>query len=177
MKQLLFILCILALTGCFKQPSKTHNRNFNPKEEGLKFVNELKNQGVDTIITYFDGCSGCNTNFQQTFYVYWVDNKLSRIIKFNESMKFESMSYAIPIKYLGIFFDTLINEKIKISGYQDSHYSYSEMFIKIGDRELGYKIASYEKWVNELSWRVLMIDKFRSEIFGIKDYRWKVVGS
>jgi hypothetical protein len=59
MRRILQILIPIVLTGC--SVSKYHTsslEHFDSRAEGNVFIDSLRTSGKDTIIGYYDGCSG-----------------------------------------------------------------------------------------------------------------------
>jgi hypothetical protein len=172
--RLLLFIAILIFVSCLtKKNYSIAVAKFNPQEEGVNFINSLKQSGVDTIISYYDGCSGCVLGYPANYYVFWTNRNKSFVTKFNEYSKFNTLRRSgVSINYITSVLNELMNEKLKEPTIDISHYNYNFVTVVFGKEQFQYEIKGYEKSENENSIRSIFIDKIRSSLFEINPSEW-----
>lgn len=147
-------------------------QHLNPKEEGGKFVDSLKHSGVDTIIGYYKGCSGCVSGVTSEYYVFWIKSNESFVTKFNELTNYNVLRSYFPFSYVSTVYVELRREKLRDPKLTTSHYIYESVSIFFDDEEYEYDIVDFEKKANENSLKVNLIDKLRANLLIInKDWK------
>lgn len=148
--------------------------HIDSRAEGDKFIDSLHTAGVDTIIGYYDGCSGCIQGLEKPYYVFWDSGKKWHVTKFTKYSRFNHIAgYTPPINYLSDNVDSIKNGKLKKPQYEMNHFPYDVVRINLGDYDFKYEIKAYEKWANESHQKAILIDKIRSKLLDISLGEWK----
>lgn len=111
MKTFYSLLILFLLFSC---STGRHNiiylEHLNAKEEGDQFIDSLKTAGVDTIIGYYDGCSGCNQGREKSYYVFWDSENKWNLTKFTNYSRYNHIAgYSPPINYISSNIDSIEN--------------------------------------------------------------------
>lgn len=142
--------------------------------EGDRFIDSLQSAGFDTIIGYYDGCSGCIQGRNKPYYIFWDSGKKWYLTKFTNYSRFNHIAgYSPPIKYLTENLESIKNDKLKKPEYEISHYPYDVIRIILNDKEIRYEVKAFEKWNNESIQKVILIDKIRSNLLRVLSGEWK----
>ncbi len=175
MKIFITLLTITLLISCStRKYYTTYVEHLDSRAEGDRFIDSLMTSGVDTIIGYYDGCSGCIQGLEKPYYVFWASGKKWFVTKFTKYSKFNHIAgYSPPIKYLSDNLDSIENGRLNKPQYEMSHFPYDVIRIKLNDTEFEYEIKNFEKWKNESAQKVILIDKIRSKILDILTGEWK----
>ena len=161
--------------GCSMSKHYTvYVEHLDSRIEGDRFIDSLQNAGVDTIIGYYDGCSGCIQGLDKPYYVFWDSGKKWYLTKFTKYSRFNHIAgYSPPIKYLTENLENIENGKLTKPQYEISHYPYDVVRIILKDNEIKYEVKAYEKWTNESTQKVILIDKIRSKLLDIRPGNWE----
>lgn len=175
MKSFLIILILSFLIGCsLNRNSTVYVEHLDSRLDGDRFIDSLKSVGVDTIIGYYDGCSGCILGLEKPYYVFWDAGKKWYVTKFTKYSRYNHIAgYTPPIKYLSENLDIIENGRIQKPRYELNHYPYDVIRIYLSDKEIKYEITADEKGTNEASQKVILIDKIRSKLLDILPGEWK----
>lgn len=165
------------MLGCKTNKNLIAVEHLNPHEESDKFITKLKKEGVDTIITYADACSGCIQGVPVSYYVYWVNNSSGYITKFNKYSNYNTVSHLVlNFDFVTKVLDSLKNEILIEPTIELLHYRYEKIEIILKNKEVKFDVNEFYKTTeNELKYRIIFIDKFRSFLFVIDDYNWKAL--
>lgn len=175
MKPFLIIFILSFLIGCsMSRNCPVYVEHLDSRVDGDRFMDSLRNVRVDTIIGYYIGCSGCIAGLEKPYYVFWNAEKKWYVTKFTKYSRYNHIAgYAPPIKYLSENLDSIENGRIKNTQYKLSHYPFDVIRIKLSDEEIKYEITADEKWINESSQKVILIDKIRYKLLDILPEEWK----
>lgn len=177
MRLVFVITFVLVLYGCRTNVSRIAVEHLNPQEESDKFIVNLQTEGVDTIITYADACSGCLKGIRMPHYVFWVKNNGRFVTKFDVYTNYNTINYGgFDLDFTFEMMDSIISEKLVEPNLIISHFGIENISISMNKKKLRYVVRSFDKIKeNELKYRIVFIDKFRSYLFGIDDYKWKAL--
>ncbi|MBL7888431.1 MAG: hypothetical protein JNL24_02700 [Bacteroidia bacterium] len=175
MKRLLQLLILILLTGCSMSKYYTvFVEHIDSRAEGDRFIDSLKAAGQDTIIGYYDGCSGCIQGLEKPYYIFWDSGNKWHLTKFTKYSRFNQITgYSPPIKYTSEYFETIDSLKLTVPEFEMSHFPYDVVRIVLNGKEINYEIKDYEKWNNESAPKVILIDKIRSKLFDVLPSEWK----
>jgi hypothetical protein len=175
MKKLLPLFILMLLIGC--STSKyyvAYVQHIDSRAEGNKFIDSLRTLGMDTIIGYYDGCSGCVEGFEKPYYIFWDSKNTWHLIKFTTYSKYNEITgYSPPIKYVSENIESIENGKLNAPQFELLHFHYDAVRIIFQNKETKYEINDFEKFDNESAPKVILIDKIRSELLGIFPSDWK----
>lgn len=160
------------LIGCAMRKNDILVAHLDSKAEGRHFTDSLINAGVDTFLTYYDGCSGCIHGTTKPFYVYWVNNGIGYVTKFNELTNFNIVSKNFNVIYTVSLVEKLGKENLSQDSFTISHYGYEQIELRLGSKVIIYELRDYEKAANEISNAAILIDKFRAFLFSIPESDW-----
>lgn len=183
MKYIAYLILLLLTAGCamFRHVPIPY---VEVREEYEKLTDSLISNGVDTMISYYQGPACCIG--RQEAYVFWVNDGVSAVAKITRSVKvrknewlyyvtrkveyFRWIDYAPPYDYIQKLLDKITTEQkvfdsIKFRFRPD--YQFEKIQIVIGKKNLIYSVADYEKRGNETMCSVIFIDKFRSFLLGL----------
>jgi len=147
--------------------------HLNPIEEGEKYIKELQAMGVDTIISYFDGCSGCIPGLTQDYYIFWDSGKKWHLKKINQYTEFQEITgYSPPINFIRNNFKNIESEKLKNNHGELSHYPFDDIRIILNEIDIEYSVSASVYFQNELAKRIILIDKIRSDILNVLPSMW-----
>lgn len=177
MKVVFIISIFLMMLGCKTNKNLIAVEHLNPHEESEKFITKLKKEGVDTIIVYVQSCSGCTQGFPKSNFVYWRKESRDYITKFDGYSNYDVLSkLGIDFEFVSQVLDSMKNEELNKPEFELLHYQFERVNIILGETAVNYKVSGFEHTKeNQLKYRVVFIDKFRSFLFGIKDYEWKAL--
>lgn len=175
---LLFLFCsvILQFASACSSKKEVLVDHLDPKEQGERFLDSLEKAGVDTAISYRDGCSGCFENAPEPHYLMWSDSSYWSVIKFTKWGTYGPVKQSgFPISFLSGNFGKIRDDTLSEPEYILSHFPYEEVRARIDDLSMEYRVKSYEKGANQLNYRVLLIDKIRSYLFEIPEAKWRPI--
>jgi hypothetical protein len=177
MRRILQILIAIVLTGCSVSKYYTSSvEHFDSRAEGNGFIDSLRTSGKDTIIGYYDGCSGCIRGLEKPYYIYWQSENKWNLTKFTIYARFNHITgFSPPIKYISDNIEAIDTLKLSLPKAEMSHFTYDAVRILLNGREINYEIKNYEKWNNESAPKVILIDKIRSKLFAIFPSEWKAL--
>jgi hypothetical protein len=175
MKRLLQSLILILLTGCSMSKYNTVCvEHIDSKSEGDRFIDSLRALGLDTIIGYYDGCSGCVQGIEKPYYIFWGTGNRWHVTKITKYSRFNQITgLSPPINYVSENLLTIENTNLAAPKFQMCHYTYDVVRIILNGNEIIYEIKDYEKWNNESAPRVLLLDKIRSKLFEIRHSEWQ----
>jgi hypothetical protein len=154
--------------------STVYVEHIDSRAEGDRFIDSLRTSGLDTIIGYYDGCSGCIQGVEKPYYIFWDSGNIWHLTKITKYSRFNQITgYSPPINFLFENLSTIENNNLNAPKFEMCHFNYEVVRIILDDKEINYKIKDSEKWNNESSPRVMLIDKIRSTLFDIYPSAWK----
>ena len=179
MKRVWYILLWITFANCamFRHSLPSYD---DVQHEFQNFTDSLLNNGVDTMIAYYKGPAGCFGSKEA--YVFWVHNGVSAITKYACISKMrKSKVYSRvdlkteyypwlpdlpPYRFLKKAVDKISTERMVIDTAQKPtmtiDYQFERMRIVVGYVKIDYDVADYQRRDNQLSYKVVFIDKFRS---------------
>ena len=126
MKYIFYISLSLILSSCL-----TNNyysvavKHLDSRVIGEKIIDSLRVSEVDTILGYYDGCSGCLLGASNTYYIFWIKNQKSFVTKVNDYSTYPHFkSSGLPFEYISSIIVPLQNEKLIEPKFLVSHYGY-----------------------------------------------------
>ena len=135
-------------------------------------VDSLNKQGVDTIVSCYQGCASCNCGVFEKTYVYWIDQgefHFAKPLISNKSNKKTKTQYFILTGYQNStsFFNFLIElvnqakgETLNEGKFTVLNYSFEEVLIQIGSDRFNISLSDYDKMANLNKYHSIIIDKF-----------------
>ncbi len=157
------------MISCLSQKKAAQNKKFDPKAKAEKLRDSLIKNGVDTLLSYWNVCSGCLPGRLNSYYVYWIKEETAYLSKFTEEGYLKATNtLGLPISFISSHFnrikkDSLIEPEIGLM-----HYSFEKVFVKLGDKNLNFQLDIFEKRSNQTNYKVLTVDKIRSALFDIQ---------
>lgn len=149
-------------------------KEYNINQGDLRWLTDsLNRQGIDTIISYYQGCASCMCGVQERTYVYWVKNGKFNIAipsvqqvkkKSRKSFKyflvsgdFRSDNYFMYLKDMITYAksEILLEGKLLVL-----NYSFEELSIKIGIDKYKISFSDYDRKANFNRYNSIIIDKF-----------------
>lgn len=175
MKYVLFLTVCVICTGCVaSRSSSSSGEELNPISDGHNFLDSLRAAGVDTFVTYFDGCSGCVEGWPQSYYIIWQQSGISYLTRFTEKGYYNVVESAdFNWQFVEKHVDRLKTEELQHPEALFSHYHYDRVSVLLGNADVQYEVLGFEQEVNEMSLKVILIDKIRSYLFEIPVWEWK----
>lgn len=175
MKTYLTIITIAILYGCSVKPKYIYVAHLDVKELGANFVDSLLQTGVDTIMSYYDGCAGCIPGTIKSVWVYWENKGHSSITKFTNYAKYKpyQISFEREFEFIASQISLLKNESIDREYSIFDHYAYEEFQIVSPSDSYKFMITDDATRRNQGSYSVLVIDKFKSIIYESYDWIWQ----
>lgn len=173
MKNLVFFLVASSMISCGIGKYQVPVHHLLPKVEASDFKDSLVSLGVDTILGYWDACSGCVQGIENPYYLYWIYKGEICLTKFTETSNYNILSNQwFPIDFVCTYFDEIIADSIIEPDFGLLHYDFEEVHIKLAEREFHLRIDEYEKTVNQDNFKVRLIDKIRSDLFEVDQWKW-----
>lgn len=170
----LFIL--MGIVSC--KSSKRAMSNFpifvNPKEEGMRYIEQLKSQEIDTIIGFYSGMVDGQPYSNIPYYVFWKSNNSWHTTKFERKHGYNTVrDYVPPIDYLMTFIDTIQNEKLVLTNFTRSAYSYDEVLVIMNEQAYDYHNKNYERPFNTHTHKAILINHIKSTLLKIPNEVWE----
>jgi hypothetical protein len=173
MKAFTALLILLFLGACSNRFHKTNYiEHLDPVANGNKFIDSLRAEGIDTLIAYYEGCSGCIRGFEKSYYIYWVHNDSGYLTKFTNYSNFKAFQSYPPLQYLKENIKSIENGWLNEPKSEWNHFQFQSIYIILGTKEIKYTIPDYVRWVNESAPKVIFIDKIRSKLYGLNPEYW-----
>ncbi|MFN9109829.1 MAG: hypothetical protein ACK5XN_07140 [Bacteroidota bacterium] len=171
MKQVASILICLIVFSCALQKESLSISPIEVEELANSFTDTLIESGVDTILVFTKGCSGCIKGVKKSVYVYWKQRETSKIRKYDS---YTGVGSDNVIDDLVIYFYKHHNEirqqELKEPEYILSHYNYTGIRLIINGKEF-YKSEISEHLFNNLNDEkrlIIWIQKIESIIFNLE---------
>lgn len=175
------IVCslILVLYSCSTIPkSKNEILTVNELAVAKKYTDSLRLHGVDTILIFYKGCSGCSYGVNKVAYIFWKQNsqnlvaKISSYSVYNNPVNSDDVIGYYLLNYLNI--GGKLNEPdMSMISY---HYGYSSIQLKIKDRLIfDVKLPDYYRMDSNLEKGLLKwIYYIEGSLFNIEynDMNW-----
>ena len=180
MKFITPIIFLAIISSCSTNSKYTYVTHLDEKKMGNEFIDSLLNFGVDTIVSYYDGCWGCYPGSKKSFYIYWEHKGNGQISKITNYAQYPT--YKVSFKYAFAFMDSIVpylrEEKFDREFSIFDHYSFEEFAIVSPDNKYSFMITEYVSKKYQSSYSVLVIDKFKSMIYQCDrwigpGYNWK----
>lgn len=178
MKRILSLFVFLTIiSSCsyhyklYKVPREFPLPNVSNYDLGKGFVDSLSEIGVDTIVGYYIGCSGCISGTPKDFYVFWMKDRTPHLRFFPTWGEQRNIIKGLPYSYFYEKIDSLKNEELENFEEPFLHYGYDYVFMTIGDKKVEYELTMNLKNGNLDSYHTLFIDKIRSSVLDIKTVR------
>lgn len=134
-------------------------------------MDSLQTEGVDTIIGYYDGCSGCIRGTTKTYYIYWYSEEWY-LTKFNNYSNFNVISRErAPIGFISENLDSLEHGKLRRPAFELLHYHYDRIQIILPNRTFEFQVNEYQNEANPMSEKVVLIDKIRSGLLDVRGWK------
>ncbi len=145
--------------------------NINVEKELEMIYNDLLNAGVDTIVIFYKGCSGCISNINKMGYVIWNDSNSFYVKKVDSNNK-----YYDPVKTIDSFSYFFTNEKqireekLVFPEMEFLHYHYSKLMLKYPKGVFTKEVSESQRLLkeNENKKIVIWISKIESALFNIE---------
>lgn len=167
---------MLLASACVSTRKLALVHHVNPVQKAEQLVQSLRTDGIDTIISYQELCSGCIKGTLNHTYVYWVKNGVPYVTTFNEVSTYDTLSIWFGLEFLAANLDGIASDQLKT--VEDlSRFNLQKLNIILGKTVIDYEVALGEYRLNHGTYRVLLIDKFRSYLFGVQTSRhgWRAL--
>lgn len=175
MKTYLVIILLAIICSCSVKNKYVYVAHLDVKELGVSFVDSLIQENIDTILSYYEGCAGCIPGTRKFFWVYWENQGIPNIVKFTNYSKYYPLKISFKSEFT--FIDKLIpqlkNDSINRGYSLLNHYAYEEFQIISPYSSYKYMITADASNLNQGSYSVLVIDKFKSMIHNSSDWYWE----
>lgn len=177
MKVVFIISIFLMMLGCKTNKNLIAFEYLNPQEESDRFIDKLKADGVDTIITYADDCSGCLKGSRLPHYVFWVKNNNRFVTKFDVYTNYNTINRdGFDLDFTFKMMDSIISEKLVEPNLLISHFGIEKISISMNKKNVRYAVRGFDKIKeNELKYRIIFIDNFRLYLSRIENDEWKAL--
>jgi hypothetical protein len=92
-KEYLIFVILILFSACFTERKQGNRENYDVKKTMDLFVDSLKKNGVDTIVTYYNGCHGCAEGVLINGSIFWkrlgsfYEKKLNNYFIYKETMQ------------------------------------------------------------------------------------------
>lgn len=174
MKIVSYLIFVFLLIGCTLKKRSIPIQHLDSREEASSFKDSLLNVGIDTVILYGDACSGCIPGSLEPYYLYWIEGGVHNLKRFTE----EAVYYPIqtrnfPVDFIFERIEDIRSDSIVKPEFKLSHYNYDEVYIRIGVKEVNYVVDQFDKEENSMNFKVLLIDKIRSSLLEVPEWKWE----
>ena len=176
MKAPIYLLfCLIFLSCATRSRTLVAVEHIDQHSKGVEFIDSLSNAGIDTLIGYYNGCSGCVPGTQKRFYIFWMDSGETYAKKVTNYTEYEILKINyFPFSYFysqkeKIQSDSLIEPKFRLD-----HGGIESCSFRIGDWSHDFSIDGWTLGANEFSMHAAFLNAMRSELYLISsNYYWK----
>tara|TARA_R110002096_G_scaffold161815_1_gene328610 strand:+ start:181 stop:717 length:537 start_codon:yes stop_codon:yes gene_type:complete len=177
MKRVIILCIILSSASCrYFVGDPEYPAPNTSREDAFVFMDSLQKEGIQPLIGYFRGCSGCINGTQTSFYLFHsiVQNTNScQLTLFTNYDKPKTIKiFSFPAQYIIRTSETLVSDKLIISESDYRHGRYDQIIILNEGNTIDYSLNSTKTLANEGTNHVLLCDKIKSYLFGLPDHRW-----
>lgn len=171
---LILITLLICFSSCMtKRKSQGELKTFDVVALSQSFIHSLTKSGVDTVLIYRRGCSGCIAGSRKTIYVNWMQDGWGKVETFDSYMGVRTVE--IPynlINYYLIHKGEIEKEVLAEPNYWISHYGYRKVELLLGDHTYSPEIIpDYYFETNDDKFLINWIYRIESELFDLERRR------
>lgn len=177
MKYLYLIFIVIVIQGCIATNKHSSILRVSNNVDSLltEKVNDLRVNGVDTILKYFISCSGCIENTPKSGYIIWKEKGIVKSIKIDSYLQYQD---TVKLNDVFQFYsqeeESIKNQNLNSSKYELLHYKYVKIDLLLG-KQVFTKEVSNDLRIKENNNNLLMIwiKDIESNLFLASQQHWR----
>lgn len=176
MRKVCNFFALVLLISCGSKHYYRAAEQLDPMAEAQAFSDSLLQNGVDTLVTYLDACSGCLPGVENNYYIFWIEKGAWKLTKINQYSRYKIVSpLHFPIFFLANEAKAIMSDPIEKPYFQMLHYHYEVLKVHIGNTRYQFRIDEFEKNRNQNNYKVWAIDKLRADLFELQPGLWQAL--
>lgn len=165
------VVILLCMASCRFNRLRVYEPYLDSYATGQKEVAKLLEEGVDSVLVYYDGCIGCVHGVPKPYYVYWKEDEQWQITKFSSYGPHNVLKSNLSMGHFQLIKEGL-DEELKPSNQYWSHYPYEQVKMYAAGDSICYEVEYMERAKNTSHPKVLWMDKIRSDLLSYEGY-WR----